>query len=175
MCVHIYIYIYEHTYVHVCILYEFPVATTKKSLQSCWLKTIREMSKITDVFPLFLEGKGQKSRCAHARTPSGDSGGQSVPPLPPSRGLRESLGLWLPPSHLCLHLHMASPISVCPSLPLPSKDTRQWTEPSANPYHFTLHNIYIYAQHIFSKVCTYIHPTCYELTTGTGIGESTPL
>lgn len=30
----------------------------KKSLQSCWLKTTREMCKITNAFPLFLEGKG---------------------------------------------------------------------------------------------------------------------
>ena len=118
MCVYIFIYIYEHTYIHVRILYEFPVATTKKSLQSCWLKTIREMSKITDVFPLFLEGKGQKSRCAHARTPSGDSGGQSVPLfhllgdsgsswacgcLPP---ISASIFTWLLPS---LYVQVSSP------------------------------------------------------------------
>ena len=117
VCVHIYIYIW--TYLHPCTyLVWVSCSYYQKSLQSCWLKTIREMSKITDVFPLFLEGKGQKSRCAHARTPSGDSGGQSVPLfhllggsgsswacgcLPP---ISASIFTWLLPS---LYVQVSSP------------------------------------------------------------------
>ena len=117
---------------------EFSVAN-KKSLQSRWLKTMRELSKITDVFPLFLEGKGQKSRCTHAHTPSRDSGGQSVAAL---HLLEGSGSPWacgcLPPVSASIFTRPLSSLS-CPSVPLPSKDTSPWTEPSITPYHFTLH------------------------------------
>lgn len=43
MC--IYIYIYEHTYVHVCNLYEFSVATTKNHYKAVGLKLLEKCVK----------------------------------------------------------------------------------------------------------------------------------
>lgn len=48
----------------------------------------------------------------------------TVPPAPSSSwGLQASPGGWPPPSHLCLRLHVASPLCLCPSSSVPDKDT----------------------------------------------------
>ena len=51
---------------------------------------------------------------SQGRAPCRVSRGGSFPPLPASGGSkRQSLGWWPPPSRLCLHLHVASPLCPC--------------------------------------------------------------
>ena len=51
------------------------------------------------------------------------SRGGSFPPLPASGGSRRpSLGWWPPPSHLCVRLHVASPLCPCLSPSVSYKD-----------------------------------------------------
>lgn len=105
---------------------------------------------------LCLEAAGGQSVAAlHLLEGSGSpwACGCLPPSLPPSsRGF----------SHLCMSRVFLSLLRT----PVHGQSPR-------NPV--SLQCTYRYAQHIFPNVCTHIHPTCYELTTGTGIGGSMPL